>query len=60
MKMVRKSAHREAADIACGLLFFWIIRGHAAEGRRWYERILNLPSAATATTIAYRIIAPTR
>jgi predicted ATPase/DNA-binding XRE family transcriptional regulator len=34
----------EAANIAWPLVFFWIIRGHAAEGLRWYERILNLPS----------------
>ena len=25
-------------------MFFWMIRGHAAEGLRWYEQILNLPS----------------
>jgi predicted ATPase/DNA-binding XRE family transcriptional regulator len=35
----------EATDIAVGLMFFWIIRGHAAEGLRWYEQILNLASA---------------
>jgi hypothetical protein len=23
---------------------FWQIRGHAAEGLRWYEQILNLSS----------------
>ena len=34
----------EAIDIALGLLFFWVIRGHAAEGLRWYEQILNLSS----------------
>ena len=34
----------EAIDIALGLMFFWIIRGRAAEGLRWYEQILNLPS----------------
>ena len=33
----------EASDIAWGLMFFWFIRGHAAEGRRWYEQTLNLP-----------------
>jgi predicted ATPase/DNA-binding XRE family transcriptional regulator len=45
----------EAADIACGLLFFWIIRGHAAEGRRWYERILNLPSLPPAVESRARL-----
>ena len=34
----------EASDIAWSLLFFWVIRGHAAEGLGWYEQILNLPS----------------
>jgi tetratricopeptide (TPR) repeat protein len=34
----------EAIDIAHGLMFFWIIRGRAAEGKRWYEQILNLPA----------------
>jgi predicted ATPase/transcriptional regulator with XRE-family HTH domain len=34
----------EAIDIALGLMFFWIIRGHAAEGLDRYEQILNLPS----------------
>jgi predicted ATPase/DNA-binding XRE family transcriptional regulator len=34
----------EATDIAWGLMLFWVIRGHAAEGLRWYEQILNLPS----------------
>jgi predicted ATPase/DNA-binding XRE family transcriptional regulator len=34
----------EAANIAWPLVFFWIIRGRAAEGLGWYERILNLPS----------------
>ena len=41
-----RSGHRpaEAADIAWGLAFFWLVRGHAAEGLRWNEQILNLPS----------------
>jgi predicted ATPase/DNA-binding XRE family transcriptional regulator len=34
----------EAVGIALGLMFFWIIRGHAAEGLRWYEQILSLRS----------------
>ena len=38
----------EAAKIAWGLVFFWIIRGHAAEGLRWYEQILRLPSLPPA------------
>ena len=33
----------EASHIAWSLFFFWFIRGHATEGLRWYERIMNLP-----------------
>jgi predicted ATPase/DNA-binding XRE family transcriptional regulator len=32
----------EAIVIAWGLVFFWIIRGRAAEGLQWYQEILNL------------------
>jgi tetratricopeptide (TPR) repeat protein len=35
----------EAAAIARGLLLFWLIRGHAAEGLWWYEQILTQPLA---------------
>ena len=38
----------EAARIAWSLLFFWVIRGHGAEGLRWYEAILQLPGLAPA------------
>jgi predicted ATPase/DNA-binding XRE family transcriptional regulator len=38
----------EAARIAWSLLFFWVIRGHGAEGRRWYEAILQLPGLTPA------------
>jgi len=33
----------EASDIAWRLHLFWMIRGHAAEGLRWYEQALALP-----------------
>jgi predicted ATPase/DNA-binding XRE family transcriptional regulator len=42
----RRSA--EASHIAWSLMFFWFIRGHAAEGLHWYEQILNLPSLLPA------------
>jgi hypothetical protein len=29
-------------------MFFWLIRGHATEGLRWYEQTLNLPSLPPA------------
>jgi tetratricopeptide (TPR) repeat protein len=38
----------EASDIAWNLMFFWLIRGHAAAGLRWYEQTLNLPSLPPA------------
>ena len=31
----------DASDIAWGLMFFWLIRGRAAEGLRWYEQSLS-------------------
>ena len=34
----------EASHIAWSLFYFWVIRGHAAEGLGWYERILTSPS----------------
>jgi predicted ATPase/transcriptional regulator with XRE-family HTH domain len=39
----------EATEIAWGLMLFWVIRGHAAEGLRWYEQILNLPALPPAS-----------
>jgi hypothetical protein len=41
----------EAAEIALGLKYFWLIRGHAAEGLRWSEEILRLPSLAPAAEL---------
>jgi predicted ATPase/DNA-binding XRE family transcriptional regulator len=38
----------EASQIAWSLFFFWVIRGHVAEGLRWYEQILALPSLPPA------------
>jgi predicted ATPase/DNA-binding XRE family transcriptional regulator len=44
----------EAADIAWRLMFFWLIRGHSAEGLRWYEQILSaaaLPPTGQCTAL---------
>jgi tetratricopeptide (TPR) repeat protein len=41
--LIERRRAAEASDIACGLMFFWLIRGHAAEGLRWFEQILELP-----------------
>jgi predicted ATPase/DNA-binding XRE family transcriptional regulator len=38
----------EAADIALALKYFWMIRGRAGEGLRWYEQILQAPSLSPA------------
>jgi tetratricopeptide (TPR) repeat protein len=37
----------EAGDIASRLMFFWVVRGQA-EGLRWYEQALSLPSLPPA------------
>ena len=42
--LIERGRPAEAANIAWGLMYFWVIRGHAAEGLQWYEQILNLPS----------------
>jgi predicted ATPase/DNA-binding XRE family transcriptional regulator len=46
--LIERGRPTEASDIACGLKYFWLIRGHAPEGLRWYEQILNLPSLPPA------------
>jgi predicted ATPase/transcriptional regulator with XRE-family HTH domain len=40
--LIERGRPTEAADIAWGLMYFWVIRGHAVEGLQWYERILTL------------------
>jgi len=42
--LIERGRPDESAAIAWELLHFWVIRGHAAEGLRWYEQIVNLPS----------------
>ncbi len=42
--LIDRDRPTEASDIAWSLFFFWAIRGHAAEGLRWYEQILSRPS----------------
>jgi predicted ATPase/DNA-binding XRE family transcriptional regulator len=42
--LVERGRPTEAFDIAWRLMWFWVIRGHAIEGLRWYEQILELPS----------------
>jgi predicted ATPase/transcriptional regulator with XRE-family HTH domain len=45
--LIERARPTEAADIAWALMFFWVIRGHTAEGLRWYEQTLNLLSSAS-------------
>jgi predicted ATPase/DNA-binding XRE family transcriptional regulator len=46
--LIERARPAEAADIAWALMFFWLIRGRAAEGLQWYQQILNLPSLPSA------------
>jgi predicted ATPase/DNA-binding XRE family transcriptional regulator len=53
--LVERDRAAAACKIAFDLLFFWLIRGHAGEGLRWYEqfaRIESLPPAARAQALA--------
>jgi predicted ATPase/DNA-binding XRE family transcriptional regulator len=38
----------EASNIAFALRYFWLIRGHTAEGLGWYEQILSRPALSAA------------
>jgi predicted ATPase len=49
--LVESGRSAEACDIAWGLKYFWLIRGHAAEGLQWYEQILSLPSLPPAAEL---------
>ena len=52
--LIERGRPAEAAEIAWALKYFWLIRGHAAEGLRWYEQILELaplPAAAEAKAL---------
>ncbi|HJR61427.1 MAG TPA: helix-turn-helix domain-containing protein [Vicinamibacterales bacterium] len=42
--LIDRGRSAEASSIAWSLFFFWVIRGHAAEGLRWYQQILHGPS----------------
>ncbi len=46
--LIERGRPAEVVRIAWGLMFFWAIRGHAAEGLRWYEQALRLPSLPPA------------
>jgi predicted ATPase/DNA-binding XRE family transcriptional regulator len=42
--LIARGRGEEACEIAAQLLFFWLIRGHAAEGLHWYDQVANAPS----------------
>lgn len=46
--LIERGRAAHASDIAWHVMWFWVIRGHAVEGLRWYEQILNLPSLPSA------------
>jgi tetratricopeptide (TPR) repeat protein len=49
--LIEQGRSTEAANIAWGLKYFWLIRGHATEGLGWYEQILSLPSLPPAAEL---------
>ena len=52
--LIERGRAAEASHIALNLKYFWLIRGHAAEGLQWYEQILRrpaLPAAAEAKAL---------
>jgi predicted ATPase/DNA-binding XRE family transcriptional regulator len=49
--LVERGRSTEASEIAWDLKYFWLIRGHPAEGRQWYEQILSLPSLPSAAEL---------
>ena len=46
--LIERGRADHASEIAWGLVFFWLIRGLTAEGLRWYEQILRVPSLQPA------------
>jgi predicted ATPase/transcriptional regulator with XRE-family HTH domain len=49
--LIERGRAADAANIVWGLKYFWLIRGHAAEGLQWYEHILNMPSVPPAAEL---------
>ncbi len=52
--LVERHRGSDACDVASHLLFFWLIRGHAAEGLRWYREFaeLDVPPRTRAKALA--------
>ncbi len=52
--LIASGGAADASEIGWRLMLFWVIRGHAAEGLRWYEHVLSvhsLPLAAQARAL---------
>ena len=52
--LIASGGGADASEIGWRLMLFWVIRGHAAEGLRWYEHVLSvhsLPLAAQARAL---------
>ena len=45
--LIERDRADEASDIAIALRYFWLIRADTAEGLRWYEQVLSMPSLST-------------
>jgi len=46
--LIERGRADDAAVIAWGLKYFWLIRGYAAEGLQWCQAILDMPSLPPA------------
>ena len=53
--LIARDRFAEACHIAWSLMWFWLIRGHAAEGLQWYEQTLSLTSLPLASAAATRL-----
>jgi predicted ATPase/DNA-binding XRE family transcriptional regulator len=49
--LIERGRPDDASNIAWGLKYFWLIRGHAAEGLQWCQEILCLPSLPPAAEL---------
>lgn len=49
--LIERGRSTEASQIAWGLKYFWLIRGHAAEGLQWCEQISSLPSLSRSAEL---------
>jgi predicted ATPase/DNA-binding XRE family transcriptional regulator len=53
--LIERGRPSEASGIGWGLLFYWLIRGHAAEAIEGFEQILSLPSLTPAAEARARV-----